>query len=161
MWRGNVIVTKYVDLDTLLEMFIDTRCKIVFTNGCFDIIHPGHIKLLREAKSYGDVLIVAVNTDESVSRLKGDLRPIFRLEDRISVLSEMESVDYILSFDQDTPIYLIKRIRPRVIVKGGDYKPEAVVGSEFIMKYGGEVKIVDFLNQMSTTLLISKILKNG
>lgn len=127
--------------------------KIVFTNGCFDIIHRGHIKLLREAKKLGDILIVGLNSDNSIKRLKGSSRPINKLSDRIEVLSAIEYVDYIVVFKEDTPYELIKSIKPDYLVKGGDYKVEEVVGREFAKK----VVLVKFLNGRSTTNIIKAI----
>ena len=127
--------------------------KIVFTNGCFDILHAGHVKYLQEAKSYGDILIVGLNSDKSIKRLKGKDRPINSFEDRACVLGGLESVDFIIEFDDDTPIELIKAIKPDVLVKGGDYKDKGVVGSDIAK----ELKLVDFVNDKSTTKIINRI----
>lgn len=131
--------------------------KIVFTNGCFDIIHAGHISYLKEAKSYGDILIVGVNSDASVKRLKGENRPINILEDRMIVLSELTSVDFVVSFDEDTPYNLIKLIEPNVLVKGGDYKPENIVGYDIIVNNGGKVVTTKFKQGLSSTNILKKI----
>ncbi|MDA3909415.1 MAG: D-glycero-beta-D-manno-heptose-7-phosphate kinase [Sulfurimonas sp.] len=137
---------------------IVNRCKIngkkvVFTNGCFDILHVGHVKYLQEAKSFGDVLIVGLNSDESVSRLKGPSRPVNIAQDRAYILAALEAVDYVVPFEEDTPHYLIKMIEPDTLVKGGDYKGKDVVGTEFAT----ELKLVDFVNGKSTTKTIQKI----
>lgn len=124
----------------------------VFTNGCFDIIHPGHIKLLKEAKKLGKHLIVGINSDASISRLKGDKRPINSLEDRKEVLLAIKYVDSVISFDEDTPYELIKQINPGIIVKGGDYKPEGVVGSDL-----AKVEIIELRKGKSTTNIVEKI----
>ncbi len=129
---------------------------IVFTNGCFDIIHPGHIKLLKKAKSLGDILIVGLNKDTSVKKLKGEKRPIIDEKGRAEILSSFSMVDYIVLFGEKTPIRLIKNILPHYIVKGGDYKENEVVGKEIIKKYGGKVVIVPFYKNYSTTNLLKK-----
>jgi len=127
--------------------------KVVFTNGCFDILHVGHVKYLQIAKSFGDILIVGLNSDESVSRLKGPSRPVNIAEDRAYLLAALEAVDYVVPFTKDTPYDLIKMIEPDVLVKGGDYEGKAVVGTEF----AGELKLVDFVDGKSTTKTIEKI----
>jgi D-beta-D-heptose 7-phosphate kinase/D-beta-D-heptose 1-phosphate adenosyltransferase len=129
---------------------------IVFTNGCFDIIHPGHIKLLKKAKSLGDVLIVGLNKDISVKKLKGKNRPIIDEKGRAEILSSLSMVDYIVLFGEKTPIRLIKNILPNYIVKGGDYKVNEVVGKEIVGKYGGKVVIVPLYKKYSTTNLLKK-----
>ena len=127
--------------------------RIVFTNGCFDILHVGHVKYLQKAKSFGDILIVGLNSDASVSRLKGPTRPINKEEDRAYILAALEAVDYVVPFHEDTPHDLIRMIAPDVLVKGGDYKGKTVVGTEF----AGELKLVDFVDGKSTTQTIKKI----
>jgi D-beta-D-heptose 7-phosphate kinase / D-beta-D-heptose 1-phosphate adenosyltransferase len=130
---------------------------IVFTNGCFDVLHAGHVHVLRMASSMGDRLIVGVNTDSSVARLKGDRRPLNKLEDRLEMLSEMRSVDYVVPFDEDTPAELIREVRPDVLVKGGDYSAEEVAGAEFVASCGGRVEIVPLLEGYSTTGTIERL----
>jgi D-beta-D-heptose 7-phosphate kinase/D-beta-D-heptose 1-phosphate adenosyltransferase len=127
--------------------------KIVFTNGCFDLLHPGHIKCLEEAKKLGDVLIVGINSDQSVKRLKGPQRPIMPLWGRMMLLGALEAVDYVVCFEEDTPLELIKELQPDVLVKGGDWKEEEVVGRELV----SEVKIVEYQKGFSTTSIIEKI----
>ncbi len=131
--------------------------KIVMTNGCFDILHSGHVEYLSKARKLGDVLIVAVNSDKSVNELKGDPRPINKLSDRMKVLSSLQSIDYLVEFDQLTPEELIKEILPDVLVKGGDYEVDEIVGAETVRENGGEVKIIDYVPSYSTSDLISKI----
>ncbi|SKA63437.1 D-beta-D-heptose 7-phosphate kinase / D-beta-D-heptose 1-phosphate adenosyltransferase [Succinivibrio dextrinosolvens DSM 3072] len=131
--------------------------KVVMTNGCFDIIHPGHVTYLRQAKALGSKLIVAVNSDDSVKRLKGDSRPINSLEDRIAVLSGLSSVDYVVSFSEDTPQKLISRILPDILVKGGDYKVEEIAGHKEVIANGGKVVIIPFVEGKSTTRIVNKI----
>lgn len=133
--------------------------KIVFTNGCFDIIHAGHVGYLEEARAQGDRLIVAVNTDASVKRIKDEGRPINPLDRRMAVLAGLESVDWVLSFDDDTPERLLKNIKPDVLVKGGDYRPDQIVGADIVKAYGGEVKVLSYVESCSTTAIVNKILQ--
>lgn len=131
--------------------------RLVFTNGCFDIIHAGHVRYLREAAKLGDVLVVGVNSDKSVRRLKGGSRPINCLGDRMEVLSAFSFVDYVIPFEEDTPYELIKDIVPDIIVKGGDYRPEEVVGKDIVESLGGRVVIIPLSEGRSTTSVIEKI----
>ena len=131
--------------------------KIVFTNGCFDIIHFGHVSYLEEAKSCGDILIVGLNSNDSVSRLKGPSRPINSQLERAFVLCALKPVDYVVIFEQDTPYDLIKVVSPNILVKGGDWRAEQIVGSDIVLKNGGEVKSLLFQDGFSTTNLIEKI----
>jgi D-beta-D-heptose 7-phosphate kinase/D-beta-D-heptose 1-phosphate adenosyltransferase len=133
--------------------------KVVFTNGCFDILHVGHVKYLQEAKAQGDILVVGINADESVRKLKGKERPIQNEEDRGEVLSALGCVDFVTIFEEDTPENLIKLIKPDILVKGGDWKVDQIVGSDFVMSYGGKVKSLQFVQGKSTTGIVSKILK--
>lgn len=135
--------------------------KLVFTNGCFDLIHVGHVLYLEEAKSLGDKLIVGVNSDTSISRLKGRHRPIKDLFNRTHILAALESVDLVIPFDEDTPYELIKSIRPDVLVKGGDWAPEQIVGSDIVLAAGGDVRSLRFVDGYSTTAIEEKILKNS
>lgn len=134
--------------------------RIVFTNGCFDIIHAGHVGYLAEARALGDRLIVAVNGDESVRRLKGASRPINPLDRRMAVLAGLEAVDWVVSFDEDTPEALLAATRPDVLVKGGDYSTDQVVGGRFVEAYGGEVKVLAFLDNCSTSAIVDKVRKS-
>jgi D-beta-D-heptose 7-phosphate kinase / D-beta-D-heptose 1-phosphate adenosyltransferase len=131
--------------------------KIVFTNGCFDLLHVGHMQLLREAKRLGDVLVVGLNTDASVRRLKGTGRPIVAEEDRAYAVAALESVDYLVLFDEPDPMELIRAIRPDVLVKGDDYKESEVVGNEFVRSYGGVTRLVPLRRGISTSALVEKI----
>jgi len=133
--------------------------KIVFTNGCFDIIHTGHVHYLSEAKLLGDILIIGMNTDSSVSRLKGSDRPLNNQEDRALILDSLKPVDFVILFDEDTPFNLINSIKPDILVKGGDYKIENIIGADVVQKNGGEVKTIPFVTGKSTTLLLEKIRK--
>ncbi len=130
---------------------------IVFTNGCFDLLHRGHVEYLYFARSQGDVLIVGVNTDDSLRRLKGSNRPINTLQDRLYVLAALECVDYVIPFHEDTPYELIKEIQPDVLVKGKDYRPDEVVGRDIVESRGGKLVLADYKEGYSTTELIRKI----
>jgi D-beta-D-heptose 7-phosphate kinase/D-beta-D-heptose 1-phosphate adenosyltransferase len=127
--------------------------KIVFTNGCFDILHVGHLQYLEEAKQLGDILIVGINSDDSIKRLKGSNRPINCLQDRICFLNKFDFIDFIITFNEDTPLEIIKNIQPDILVKGGDYLLENIVGSEFAK----ETKVLKFINDKSTTNIINKL----
>ena len=133
--------------------------KVVFTNGCFDIIHKGHVTYLNEAKSLGDHLIVGINSDDSVKRLKGKDRPVNNESDRAFVLDNLKSVDDVLIFNEDTPYDIIKEIIPDLLVKGGDWKEEDIVGSDIVKKNGGKVISLQFVNNYSTTNILEKIEK--
>ncbi len=131
--------------------------KIVFTNGCFDILHRGHVTYLNEAKSLGDILVVGLNSDASVKRLKGPTRPVNSEQDRKFVLENLKSVDNVFIFEEDTPYNLINHIKPHVLVKGGDWKPKDIVGSDIVLENGGEVRSLNFVDGFSTTSTIEKI----
>jgi len=139
------------------EALRDAGYEVVFTNGCFDILHRGHVELLRFARGLGDVLVVGLNTDESVRRLKGPERPINRLEDRAALLLSLRWVDFVVPFSEDTPENLIRALKPHVLVKGGDYRLEDIVGAEFVLSYGGRVEIFKYLPGYSTTSLIDRL----
>lgn len=148
-------------LETLLPELQGHRAagkRIVFTNGCFDIVHLGHVKYFQFAKAQGDVLVVGVNTDASIRRLKGEKRPLIHEEDRCGVLEELESIDYLVRFDDDTPTRLIHAVRPDVLVKGADYRKEQVVGWDFVESYGGRVALAPLIDGRSTTNVIQRIL---
>jgi rfaE bifunctional protein nucleotidyltransferase chain/domain len=134
--------------------------KVVFTNGCFDLIHGGHIRLFKKAKSLGDVLIVGLNTDASVRKIKGPSRPVFPLDERYEVLGAVETIDYLTSFAEETPQKIIAALLPDVLVKGGDWGPDQVVGREEVEAAGGKVVIVPYLKGHSSTSIIKKIVKN-
>lgn len=134
------------------------RKRIVFTNGCFDILHLGHISYLNKAKTLGDILVVGVNSDSSVKSIKGQNRPINPLKDRMKILSSLECIDYICSFNQSTPLNLIKKICPDILVKGADWKNKKIVGADFVKRYGGKVATIRFKKGYSTTSIIKKCL---
>ena len=131
--------------------------KIVFTNGCFDIIHPGHVRYLNEAKSLGHILVIGLNSDNSVKKLKGTNRPIHHQKDRADVLSALYCVDVVTIFEEDTPYNLIQMIKPDILVKGGDYEIEQIVGYDLVKSYGGEVTTIPFVEGHSTTSILEKI----
>lgn len=143
------------ELKNFLESNIDK--KIVFTNGCFDIVHRGHVSYLNEARKLGDLLVLGLNSDASIKRLKGEERPINSEVDRKFLLENLRSIDFVEIFDTDTPLDLIEFITPTVLVKGGDWKPEQIVGSEHVLKKGGKVLSLNFIDGYSTTNIISKI----
>lgn len=131
--------------------------KIVFTNGCFDIIHPGHIHTLQEAAALGDFLLVGLNSDDSVRRLKGPTRPLNDERARALVLSALTMVDAVYIFNNDTPLQLIQKVLPDVLVKGGDYQSDQIVGATEVIAHGGKVSIIPFLEGFSTTSLVEKM----
>ena len=135
------------------------RKKIVFTNGCFDLLHKGHVTYLQKARKLGDMLIVGINSDASVKRLKGADRPVNNEKDRAFVLGALDCVDKVVMFSEDTPEKLIRKIRPDVLVKGGDWKKENVVGGPFVESYGGKVRLIQFVKGFSTSGLLAKIQK--
>lgn len=149
-----------VNAEQLLVDIADARTqgeRLVFTNGCFDILHAGHVRYLEQARKLGDRLIVAVNADESVQKLKGPGRPINPAERRMAVLAGLEAVDWVVCFAEDTPERLLELIKPDILVKGGDYSKEEVVGWQIVEGYGGEVRALDFLDDCSTTAIVEKI----
>lgn len=133
--------------------------KIVFTNGCFDIIHAGHVDYLTKAKEFGDVLIVALNSDESVTRIKGSKRPIVPLHERAFVISQLKAVDYVTVFEEDTPYETIKKIVPDILVKGADWSKENIVGKDIVENAGGSIETIEFVNFQSTTNIIKTIVE--
>jgi rfaE bifunctional protein nucleotidyltransferase chain/domain len=134
--------------------------KIVFTNGCFDLLHLGHIDYLSKAKDLGDVLIIGVNTDDSVRRLKGESRPITNENSRSTIMASLQFVNAVVLFDEDTPYELIKQVQPDVLVKGSDYKAEDIVGYDIVKDKGGEIVTIDFLEGYATTTIEDKIKKS-
>jgi len=148
------------DIDELLPLIIKDKSdnkKIVMTNGCFDILHAGHVTYLEEAAKLGDVLVVAINTDASVKRLKGKSRPVNSLKSRARVIAGLQAVDYIISFDEDTPKKIYELTLPDILVKGSDYKDNEIIGADAVIKNGGSVVLIDFVEGYSTTEIIKKI----
>lgn len=145
------------ELRPLVAEARERREKIVMTNGCFDVLHAGHVAYLEEAKSLGDRLIVAINDDDSVRRLKGQSRPFNQLQDRMAVLAGLASVDWVVPFSEDTPERLVRSILPQVLVKGGDYRPEDIAGSRDVLQHGGEVRVLAFHPGQSSSRIIDKL----
>lgn len=154
-------VHELIDLKRLVHVWKTKPVKIVFTNGCFDILHVGHVQYLIDAKKLGDKLIVAVNSDESVQKLKGPERPINHQSDRAMVLAALGCVDAVIIFNEDKPARIIEELSPDILVKGGDWPVEKIVGSDFVLKNGGQVLSLPFREGHSTTGTIEKIKKLG
>ncbi len=152
-------IKKWNDITKFSKKLRAENKKIVFTNGCFDIIHAGHILYLEEARSLGDVLVIGLNSDKSVKRLKGKDRPINSVEDRALVLSALSMVDYIVVFEEDTPYKLIKNIKPDILVKGGDWSVEDIIGADIVLATGGVVKSLSYKEGRSSSEIISKMRK--
>jgi rfaE bifunctional protein nucleotidyltransferase chain/domain len=148
------------DLVVIREELKRQNKKVVFTNGCFDLLHSGHIHLFREAKKMGDVFMVAVNDDISIKAIKGISRPIFPLDERIEILGAIEEIDYLTSFSEETPQKVISRLLPDVLVKGGDWKPEEVVGKIEVEGAGGEVIIIPYLEGYSSSEIVKRIVSS-
>ena len=149
-------IKSFEEIEILAKKLHDKGKKIIFTNGCFDILHAGHVKYLEEAKSYGDILILGLNADSSVRKLKGPTRPINNQDDRAYILASLESVDYVVIFEEETPYELIKLIQPHVLVKGGDYEGKDVVGQDIAQ----ELRLVQFVDGKSTSKIIQRIQNN-
>ena len=152
--------TGVLNPEQLLVEIADARTRgerIVFTNGCFDLLHAGHVSYLRQARALGDRLIVAVNDDASVHRLKGAGRPLNPVARRMAVLAGLETVDWVVSFTEDTPEQLLQRLQPDILVKGGDYRQDQVVGWQIVTGYGGEVRTLGLVDDCSTTALVERI----
>lgn len=153
---------KIQDIQSLVpirQSLKDNQKKTVFTNGCFDILHRGHIHLFHEAKKLGDILIVAVNDDSSIRKIKGSTRPIFPLEERMEVLDAIADIDFLVSFSEETPREIITSLLPDVLVKGGDWKPQEVVGKKEVEQAGGEVITIPYLPHHSSSDIIGRIIK--
>jgi rfaE bifunctional protein nucleotidyltransferase chain/domain len=155
-------MSKIVTWETLKEQAERARGegkKIAFTNGCFDILHVGHVQYLREARKTGDLLILGLNSDASVRKIKGEKRPLVLQDERAEVVASLDTVDYVTLFDDPTPLRLIEYLRPNVLVKGGDWKEESVVGGDAVRSWGGRVVIVPLTEGASTTNIVEKILR--
>jgi D-beta-D-heptose 7-phosphate kinase/D-beta-D-heptose 1-phosphate adenosyltransferase len=147
------------ELIPILDTLRKKGKKVVFTNGCFDILHVGHVRYLKEAKGYGDMLIVAVNSDSSVKSIKGDKRPIVSQSERAEVVAGLEMVDYVTMFDEDTPYNLIKKLQPDVLIKGGDWTIDKIVGRDIVEARGGKVIAIPFIEGASTTGIVERVLE--
>jgi len=151
-------IVNRTEAKTIAKKWRDNRKKIVFTNGCFDILHRGHVEYLQSAKLLGDVLIVGLNSNESVQRLKGKPRPYQDEQDRAIILDALEMIDLVVIFEEGTPLKLICELKPNILVKGGDYDFHSVVGASEVESWGGTVKIIPFLKGYGTSKLIEKII---
>ena len=155
---NNNIEQKIVSRDFFVENAVKLhRQKIVFTNGCFDVLHFGHVHYLMEAKALGDILVVGLNSDDSVRRLKGPSRPINGEKERAFVLAALSCIDYVVVFEEDTPKKLIETVRPDVLVKGGDYALDQIVGADFVTRNGGTVTTLPFVEGFSSTRIIEQL----
>jgi D-beta-D-heptose 7-phosphate kinase/D-beta-D-heptose 1-phosphate adenosyltransferase len=154
-------VVSVAELLKIKEQLKHEKKKVVFTNGVFDILHRGHVEYLSKAKDLGDVLLVGMNTDSSVRRLKGPKRPVVTQDDRAFVLAALCAVDYVCLFDEDTPYNLIKAVIPDVLVKGSDWAIDEIAGKDIVEASGGKVQTIDYLPDRSTTNIIQKITDNG
>ncbi len=146
-------------LAVIIESERNRGKRVVFTNGCFDLLHAGHVKYLQAARQLGDMLVLGLNSDASVRRLKGAKRPLIGEEERAHILSALDCIDHVCLFDEDTPLELITALKPQILVKGGDYTPEGVVGKELVESWGGHVELIPFVDGKSTTNIIEKVLE--
>ncbi len=157
---GVVSESKIQEFNSLSDILFHARANgknVVFTNGCFDLLHAGHVSYLQRARGLGDLLVLGLNSDDSVRRLKGPSRPLVQQDDRAQVMAALACVDYVVIFDEDTPLNLIETLRPDILVKGGDYTPETVVGREQVESWGGRVELIDFVAGCSTTGIVDQI----
>ncbi|PLY08315.1 MAG: bifunctional heptose 7-phosphate kinase/heptose 1-phosphate adenyltransferase [Desulfuromonas sp.] len=152
-------ITSCVGVDEALAPHRGAGKKIVFTNGCFDLLHVGHVKYLQKARQLGDLLVLGLNSDASIRRLKGAKRPLIGEEERAHILAALDCIDYVVVFNEDTPLQLIEIVKPDILVKGGDYSPKEVVGREFVESCGGRVELIQFVDGKSTTNIIEKVLQ--
>ena len=155
-----MIITDWDIANNQINQWKEAGCTIVFTNGCFDIIHRGHIEILSAAKEKGDRLVVGLNGDQSVNRLKGNDRPLQPFEDRAIILDAIESVDMVVGFEEDTPAEIILHFLPDVLVKGGDYTTDTIVGADTVIANGGTVETIPLIPEKSTTALLDRIIKS-
>ena len=153
--QKKIIPDEQIDYNIAYWRFKEFR--VVFTNGCFDIIHRGHIEYLAKARELGDILVVGLNTDESVKRIKGNGRPLQDQDSRALILASLSCMGAVIFFNEDTPYELIKKIQPDVLVKGGDYKPEEIVGFDIVQKKGGTVQTIEFIDGLSSSSIIQKL----
>ncbi|MBS1518063.1 MAG: D-glycero-beta-D-manno-heptose 1-phosphate adenylyltransferase [Bacteroidetes bacterium] len=154
------MIIKQTDIPGVRTHIKSEKKKLVFTNGCFDILHKGHVSYLNQAKLMGDYLIVGINSDRSVKKLKGESRPVNSEQDRAFIIDNLKAVDYVIIFDEDTPLEIIKLILPDYLVKGGDWKENEIIGSDVVTANNGKVISLNFINNYSSTGIIEKIRKN-
>jgi len=152
-------VKKLDELKTIVAAAQAGGKTVVLTNGCFDLLHPGHIHVLRQAKAGGDMLIVAVNSDKSVSEIKGPSRPILPEADRVELIAALEMVDYVMLFDEPDPYNVIAELKPQVLAKGGDWSAENIIGSDIVKQNGGRVAVIPYLKGFSTTRILEQIIE--
>ncbi len=145
------------ELPSLIEVLKSSGKTIVTTNGCFDLLHVGHVRILKAAADLGNILIVGINSDRSVKKLKGDSRPLNPEAERAEILASLACVDYVTIFDEDTPVEFLKIVQPNIHVKGADYRPEDLAETPIVRSFGGDVKILDLVPDHSTTLLVKKM----
>jgi rfaE bifunctional protein nucleotidyltransferase chain/domain len=157
----NNIILDWEKLNSLLLREKRNGKKIVFTNGCFDLLHAGHVDYLRKAKELGDILVVALNSDDSIRRIKGNSRPIVTFDERAFVMANLKPVDYVTMFEEDTPYELIKTIVPSYLVKGADWSDENIVGRDVVINAGGEIKRIEFVVEQSTSNIIKTIVEKN
>lgn len=155
--KGAKIILDWPKLSLFREKWRRQGKKVVFTNGCFDLLHAGHVWLFKEARKLGDILVVAVNSDASLRRLKGPKRPVFPLKERLEILAAIEFIDVLTVFPQDTPQKIIALLHPDVLVKGGDWPPDQIVGRKEVEESGGRVVLIPYIEGLSTTGIIKKI----
>jgi len=161
MTKLDIIKSKIVDRQQaakIVQQWQTNGDKVVFTNGCFDLVHRGHVEYMAIAANLGQRLVLGLNTDASVKRLKGELRPLVDEQSRAILLAAFEFIDLIVLFDEDTPYELIKAVQPDILVKGSDYKPESIVGYDIVTARGGKVETIDFVEGFSTTKLVERII---
>jgi D-beta-D-heptose 7-phosphate kinase/D-beta-D-heptose 1-phosphate adenosyltransferase len=154
--------SKIKNLDVLAAIITAEKArgkKVVFTNGCFDLLHAGHVKYLQKARGLGDLLVLGLNSDTSVRRLKGEKRPLIDEDERAHILAALDCINYVVLFDQDTPLELITALKPHILAKGGDYTADGVVGKDVVEAYGGRVELVSFVDGKSTTNIIERVLE--
>jgi len=152
----NIIATES-NIEKIIADLKSQGKKIAFTNGCFDILHRGHVEYLEQAKNHADILVLGLNTDNSVRRLKGSSRPYLKEQDRAYIVSRLEAVDVVCLFDEDTPLELLKKVRPDYLIKGGDYRLDQIVGRELVESQGGQVLTIPFIEGKSSTSIIDQI----
>jgi rfaE bifunctional protein nucleotidyltransferase chain/domain len=150
-------IINYEELDRILAFWHFRGLKLVFTNGCFDILHLGHVEYLSRAASFGDILIIGLNSDKSIKSIKGPGRPVQDENTRATILASLQFVSNVILFDEDTPYELIKKVQPDILVKGADYKPENIVGYDIVKAKGGEIITIDLVEGHSTTGIINKL----
>jgi D-beta-D-heptose 7-phosphate kinase/D-beta-D-heptose 1-phosphate adenosyltransferase len=151
----------FEEIEAIAALARSNNQKVVFTNGCFDLLHRGHVHLLTTAKRYGDLLIVGINSDSSVKAIKGPHRPILPQQDRTALIAAMEMVDYVVLFDEPDPYRLISSIRPNVLAKGGDWGKEKIIGGDFVEEHGGRVVVIPYIKGFSSTEIIERIKNNN